>query len=101
MAAENASKTVPSSAMVVPAMSRHATVIRVIERLLCDGGGTCHATPAWPGDQDNAGLDLSPVVKRISGHAGVHLTVDPGPAFPHPWDRPAEQRLGPGPQVVV
>jgi hypothetical protein len=45
MAAENASITVPSSAMVVPAMSRHATVIRVIgtSPLRWRGNMSCHA----------------------------------------------------------
>ena len=45
MAAENASKTVPSSAMVVPAMSRHATVIRVngTSPLRWRGNMSCHA----------------------------------------------------------
>ena len=37
----------------------------------------------------------------MSGHAGVHLTVDPGPASLHPWYRSAEQCLGPRPQMIV
>jgi len=48
MAAENASITVPSSAMVVPAMSRQATVMRLIgtSPLRWRGNMSCHARPA-------------------------------------------------------
>ncbi len=41
------------------------------------------------------------MVKRVTGHVGVQLTVDPGPAFAHLRDWPAEQRLGAGAQMVV
>src|ERR1017187_3874698 len=83
MAAVNASITVPSSATVVPAMSRQATVILVIERLLRDRRGTCHAASAWPGDQDHAGLDLGSVVQAVTGR-GIDLAVDAGPAALRP-----------------
>ena len=37
----------------------------------------------------------------MTGRRGINLAVDPGPAPLHPRDGRAEQRLGPGAQVVV
>src|ERR1700747_2906359 len=75
--------------------------VTLAERLLRYRRGTGHAAAARAGDQDHARLDLGPVVQRVTGHRGVHLAVDPGPAAPHRRYRRAEQCLGPAAQVLV
>src|SRR5580700_556506 len=97
-AAPNASSTLPSSRTVVPAMSRQATVIRVIGKSPPRWRSAGHAATARSGDQHDARLGLGSVIKR---GADTDFTVDPSPAALDPRDGGAEQRLGAALQVVV
>src|SRR6266852_2995031 len=113
IAARNADITLPSSATVVPAMSRHATLIPDIhapqlrpsgsrnaargERLLGDRRGERHTTPAWTGDQHHGWRDLSPEVQARPGQ----LAVGAGPAPPGRRQLRPEQLFNPGAQVMV
>src|SRR5260221_2606247 len=112
IAARNADITLPSSATVVPAMSRHATLILDIhapqlrssgsrnaargERQLGDRRGKRHTTPAWTGDQHHGWRDLSPEVQATTGHLAVH----PRPPPPRRRPRRTQQQLIPGAQVL-
>src|ERR1700722_15983902 len=109
--------TLPSSATVVPAMSRQAVVNWLIgpssprrpsaaghrggrrsrEALLSDSGRARHAPPAGAGHEDPPRRHLRAVVEL----ARRHLAVDPRPPPPGARQGGAEELLGPAAQVIV
>src|SRR5258708_7148399 len=89
--------TLPSSATVVPAMSRQAMLILLIERLLSDSRRAGHTPAARAGHEHHARGHPRSVVQLLASDLAVHAR----PAQPGGRQARSEQLLGPAAQVLV